>query len=262
MTYPTPAQFTKGSKWRFICPVRRPGMACSTGDEFEIVSPIDNVTRVVACRGIHSYRAQSDRARFPTATGSLPLGAVIKFVEQVEAGSPIVYYLKMVGKSHVYYVGASPTYQTTHHFDLAKYWESKYFALKALYRQNSFYISRRLMDRFCLMSYNSVTDEHCEIHIPQRIREAVAELNSEVVSGGSKTANAKMLALILKEFDDFRGVTLVKFPTFSRPMLKAVFPRHGIKLPLAIVGRYAAMRSLEDAVMAKMAFNGCEIKQI
>jgi hypothetical protein len=273
MKPPHPAQFTKGSKWRFHSrrEIWNSRHLFSVGDTIEVMTPLDNVSKLLACRGdIWSFMKRSDETKYASSdvTGTVGLDQIARFVERVEPGTKKVYYLRKCssegsGEYGHFYQGKTKNYPNTTRFTDAKYWENRLLALKAMLRENWFSRPNVMYEFYKLMSYCADTDQHEEIHIPEAIRRAVDWMNLNVVQRDSVSASQAMLTALLQQFDDFKVMTVVRMPRHDNAKeLREACLKMNIRKPLAIADRYAVIRSVEEALLLKMALKGYEVIEV
>ena len=273
MNIPQPCLFTTGSRWRFDHSRTLPYGHFRAGDEF-VVRAYDNATKVIAASGcvVGSYCRHSDANKYlssRTVSGTLKYGDIARHVERVEAGVSKIYYIAREGSYASYYKGIPLNDPIVMRFSDAKYWESRYFALKALYRLNRRGTWRNpiLTGLYTLVEYDTLTDQHCTVQLTSKVLEALSWISQNVyMGGGDQGPDAVAARLVLKDIEAFDGLRILRVPVGRLPAVLQMSERAGINIKT--VDRWqsrdahAFFGSIDDAILVKMSVPEVELLEI
>jgi hypothetical protein len=262
---PEPALFTKGSRWRFIRHrhIYGTGQRISAGEEFTVAAPLNNPkTLAIRSETIFDFRTTSDQKKYSKrsdVTATLNYNEIFRFVEMLDMGQPIVYYLKSV--SNKYFLrGNSRDNDYTFDFSEARYYENRLSALKAWAGSNGFYGSRSpFYERYRLMGYDTRTLSHSEVFIRPKLINIMDWVLRRV---SASEAEKKLFISVLARFES-DNMFFVKCRSAHYSEIERVSRRLGIKPPSIGLGLFACYEDrIADATMIKMAIPGVEILEI
>jgi hypothetical protein len=267
---PHPALFTKGSKWRFHSRrhIHDTGQRIEVGEEFEVVAPYYNTTKVLAIRSetIDEFRSPGHvkfYSKNPQVTGTLNYNEIYRFVEQVATGEDMLYYLREDDRRFRgrYYTGkdSDPDH---HDFSMAQYWENPIRAQKRALQLNNVGKNSAYHQRWRVWRYDNVNDVHTDVSLPDHAHGILKWLSKFVSGRVQRSEVEKVAADLIVRNPTIEKLILVKMPSWQQG--ESLIHWCGgarIKRP-TVIHQYAFFDTLDDAMMVKMGWGAKGIVEV